>query len=299
MSKHESTARARELGAELRRIREKSGLTGYELGRLLGWSASKISRMESGKRGLPEVDVAIFLARCAAPRTELDRILHLARESDEAYRLQGHGERLPDELRSLIELETTADVIVDYEPGLVPGLLQTEPYIRALLDWGRPERDAGFELRVRARRARQRLVYRQWPPVLGFFVHEHALRASVGGPRVMFEQLLHLLAVAARPRCEIRVVQADAAPVGLFGGSFRLMRFTGHRPVAYAQTHAASVFLEEPEQIRVYRELLDQIAETALNGEQSREWLAMLASEYDRVEIPRDERAGSAGIGLA
>src|SRR5699024_1574597 len=148
MSTVDSSARARQLGAELRRERERFGANLRELAAQLGWSASKVSRMEAGRRGTLPADVAIYLARCGTPRHDRERLVRLAEDSAVTFRLQDHGERLPDELRSLIELETTADTIVGYDPLAVPGLLQTEPYVRALLDWGRQHRDEGFELRV-------------------------------------------------------------------------------------------------------------------------------------------------------
>jgi transcriptional regulator with XRE-family HTH domain len=298
MNNSGASVRARELGSELKRYREKAGMSAQWLALSVGWSASKVSRMEGGTRGASDVDVAIYLARCDVPRPERDRLLRLARQSDEEYRLQDHGERLPDELYSLIELEATADVIAAFEPMVVPGLLQTEDYIRELLRCGRNPAGGEFEVRVRARLARQRILHRRWPPRLGFFVHENALRSVIGSARVMNEQLLHLALTSSWPRCEVRVIEAAEMPVGAFGGAFRLMRFAHHRPVAYAQTLTASLFLEDAEQIRCYADVLGELAVRALIGGQSREWLAALANEYDRVETDRDDRAAPR-IGLA
>jgi transcriptional regulator with XRE-family HTH domain len=295
MSIEESTAKARELGRELRRIRERAGLTGNHLARLLGWSPPKLSRLETGKRGTSEVDVAIFLARCGASPEELDSLLHLARLTDEAYRLQPHGDKLPDELLSLIKLETTAAAIFDYEPVVIPGLLQTEPYIRELLRWGKNSAGPALESRVTARLARQAIFNRTWSTRLTFFIHEHALRAVVGDPQLMHEQMLHLILTSSLPRCRIRVVPASAAPIGMFGGSFRFLDFAEDPPVVYAQVHTASLFLEDTAEIARYRELLDDLGLAALNEGQSREWLATLASEYDRAEPARDISAGQGG----
>jgi transcriptional regulator with XRE-family HTH domain len=128
----DSTARTRELGAVLRRIREDARYTGAELARKLGWGQSKVSRLESGDRGATEVEVAVFAAFCGAKGDELKRILNLANKVDDNHWLHVRGDRLPDELCSVIALETTADVITYYEPIVIPGLLQTEDYARAL-----------------------------------------------------------------------------------------------------------------------------------------------------------------------
>jgi transcriptional regulator with XRE-family HTH domain len=296
MAIEESTARTRELGGELKRVREQAKLSGHGLARLLGWPAPKISRLETGKRGVSEVEIAMFLARCRVTPDEMDRLMRLARLTDDGYRAQSHGHQLPDELFSLIKLETTAEAIFDYEPLLVPGLLQTEAYIREFLRWGKYATGPAFESRVSARLARQAIFNRRWPPKLAFCIHEHALRATVGGPGLMHEQILHLILTSSAPRCDIRVVPAAAAPVGMFGNSFRLMCFADDRPVVYAQTHTASLFLEKERDVRRHRDLLEDLELAALNGGQSREWLAGLASEYDRAETRSD---GPPRIGLA
>src|SRR4051794_15417332 len=104
----DSSARTRELGAALRRVREEARYTGNELARRLGWSPSKVSRIETGDRNTSEVDTALYAAYCGATAEELGRLLELARTIDDRYWLHSRGERLPDELRSLIALETTA-----------------------------------------------------------------------------------------------------------------------------------------------------------------------------------------------
>src|SRR5690349_23818663 len=106
--------------------------------------------MESGERGQSEVDVAIYLTFCGVLRHELDDLLALTRETDDGQWVQPHGERILDELRTLIFNETTAALIHEFELSRVPGLLQTEDYARALLNRGLlpPE---GVEARVRAR----------------------------------------------------------------------------------------------------------------------------------------------------
>lgn len=298
MSTSDSSARARQLGTELRRERERFGASLRELATQLGWSTSKVSRMEGGRRGTLPADVAIYLARCGTSRRDRERLVRLAEDSEAAFRLQDHGERLPDELRSLIELETTADAIIGYDPLAVPGLLQTEPYVRALLGWGRRRRDEAFELRVRARLARQVVLERRWPPLLRFFVHEHALRANIGGDRVMNEQLLHLVFTSSLPRVEIRVLEAATAPLAIFGSGFYLMEYPGYRPLVYAQTRTASLFLEEEAEVQAHRAVLADLATCALDGRQSREWLAAMASDHDRAEDEAHDEAG-AGAELA
>jgi transcriptional regulator with XRE-family HTH domain len=280
-SLRESTARTRELGAELRRVREEARYAGSELARKLGWSPSKVSRMETGDRNTSEVDTAIYAAFCGVGGEALEHLLDLARENNDDYRLQARGERLPDELRSLIVLETTAEIIVYYEPMVVPGLAQSEDYARALFRDGDMVPEEGIEPRVRVRMERQRLVRRRYPPMITFFVHENALRTPVGDDQIMHEQLLHLLLLCAAPPCRLRVVPSS---VGAFAGigPFTWMAHKEHNPVIYAEHLTTSVFLEGREDILAYRRLLDRLNVLALDEGQSRESLASLASEYDR-----------------
>ncbi|SFQ10365.1 Helix-turn-helix domain-containing protein [Amycolatopsis arida] len=268
---------------ELVKVRVAANFTAEHLARLLGWSPSKICRMESGKRGTTEIDVAMYAARCKAPRKVIDRLRRLARQSEAEYRLQDHGELLPDELISLVTLETTATSMVSYECLWVPGLMQTEGYIRELFKLGR--RDPGkrtFEDRVHARLTRQQLLTRRNAPRTTFFVHEHALRAEVGNPKVMSEQLTHLAVVAGLPKREIRVVPAANAPFGMFGGGFHLKQAAKTPPVAYVELDVASLFLDDARYIQRYQQLQGDLDAHALDRHESQEWLAGLADEYDR-----------------
>lgn len=277
-------ARSRELGGELRRARVGARLTALELAGKLGCSESKVTRMETGARGASEFDVTTFLAHCGASQREIRRVVGIARESDDSYRIRQHSEQLPDELRSLIAQETTADAISVYEPMLVPGLLQTEDYARSLFRRASLFPEESLELRVAARIERQGILRRRTAPQFTFFVHEQALRSIIGGDRVMHEQALHLVLTSGRAQCSIRVLLEPAIPCGAFGGGFRVMSYGEHKPLVYVESQTASLFLEDAADVSVYRNMLSKLAATALDGGQSRAWLAALASEYDRPE---------------
>jgi transcriptional regulator with XRE-family HTH domain len=281
---HETTARSRELGIELRRARERIGYTGGQLARKLGWSNSRISRLEGGTRGASAVDVATFLGFCQVAGPERDRLMALCREVYSNTWLRPHGGALPDELFTLILHETTASRIISYEPHVVPGLLQTEDYIRAVFRWSPYVSEDAVEPLMQVRLNRQDLLRRQPQPDLIFFIPEQVLRSVVGTNRIMNDQLLHMALVSARLRCTIRVVPAAAGPHGVLGGPFRVMEYADHRPVTYLETPTSSLFLEEPQEIGIYRTALHRLASIALDGEQSREFLARLASEYDPPE---------------
>lgn len=280
----DSTARTRELGAELRKIREAARYTGRELAFKLGWSQSKVSRMETGDREFSEVDAAVYAAFCGAMGDQLQRVRDLAQKVDDQHWLHARGERIPDELRSLIVQESTAQILVKYDPLVVPGLTQTENYARTLFKESDLWSEEAIELRVQVRMDRQRLLARERPPQITFYIHENALRTPVGSRSIMHEQILHLLLASSAPQLRLRVLPSSKA-AGIGGcGPFTWMAHREHNPVIYTEHLTTSLFLETPEDTRLYRRTLDRLAALALDEGQSREFLATLATEYEREE---------------
>jgi transcriptional regulator with XRE-family HTH domain len=293
MSELQTTGRRREVGAALKRIRQDLGWPAYRLAERLDWTPSHISRSEAGKRRVTDVDVGYYLGMCGAPRGEVQEVLKTVNEPDE-YRLQLHEGRLPDELRSLIFLESTATQIRSFQPVYIPGMLQTANYARALfLANGRIEPDR-IDYLVQVRKARSGVLDRKKPPQCMFFVHEHALRSLVGDPCVMNEQLLHLLFMGNRPECAIRVVPVSAGAAGMVGCSFQIFGYKEDPPLVCLQNVTTSEFLENDEEVATYRNILNRVASVALDGAQSREWLAAMASEFERQGDVQGDTGGLA-----
>jgi Domain of unknown function (DUF5753) len=224
--------------------------------------------------------------RCAARRT--GPIVDLAGEAAHDHRLKSHGEKLPDELRTLIFHETTAAAIDSYELIVVPGLLQTEDYTRALLLENGMYAGDSIELRVRARMDRQSLLRGFEPPQCLFFLHENGLRVPIGGNQIMHEQLLQLVFLSSRPQCGIRVVPVSAGGRGLAQAPFRLMGFVQNDPVVYMEQDVASLFLDRKEHVNHYQRVLNRLDHVALDEGESRRLLADMASEFDRPEEGHD-----------
>ncbi len=289
MHTRQLTARARAFGAELRSWRERANLESQHIARQLSWSAAKVSNIESGRRGVSEVDAAMYLACCTRPGDDIKQVLAFFHDQWD-YLVQPHGTKLADELLSLITLETTASSIHNFELAVIPGLLQTEAYARALISSGRTPADA-VDTKVRARKDRQVLLRREWPPHCDFLVHENALRMRVGSDAIMNDQLLHLVFASARPHIRIRIVPAQAGPHAGLGGAFTLMRYSKAKPVISLEHHVTSLFLDSAECVAQYREVLTRLASAALNEGQSRAWLAQLASEFDRPREDHDEHS--------
>lgn len=294
-SQSAGSAQERELGSELCRIRKRANVTGREIARILHSDKSIISRIENGARQVSELDVAMYLVTCRASEEEFTRLTTLARQITDGPWLRAHGDALPDELRSLIFQENTASAITNYVPLLIPGLLQTEDYAREVFRWAGLVPADGIDMRVRARLARQQLLHRPQPPALTFYLHEHALRSPVGSATVMHDQLRHLLLVGARTSCTLRAIPHARGPIGILGGAFMLIDHAEHPSLAYVEAQTASVFTEEPADIAAYRQILTKLDALALDAEQSRKWVAHLATNYERAKDGNgDGRAGLA-----
>lgn len=232
-----------------------------------------------------------YLATCGASYQDVQHLVKMCRDADDdrGYWLCEHGEWMSDSLRSLVFHETTADRSVSYEPEVIPGLLQTEPYVRALL--ARQQfTDERRALLLKTRMERQRILVRNNPAKFTFFVHERALRLEVGDYRIMAEQLLAMVFFADQWNITIRVLPAAARETALFGGSFRCLGYPKFGSLVYLDCHVAGLFLEDPRQVAKYLSVLRQIATVALDEEESRRLVAGLADEYDRAEGGWDDR---------
>lgn len=283
-----STGRRRELGAELRGIREDEGHNGQDMANLMQWSASTLSRAETGKRPLSEREVATYTGLCRVTGERQQRIFNLLAESDD-YRLKAHPGQIPDELHSLIFLESTAIAVDSLQPLYIPGILQTHEYAHALLVEAGMADPAKIPALVETRIGRRQVLTRINPAICRMFIHENALRSPVGGPLVMQRQLLHLLFVGGRPQCSIRVVPISAAGRGLAASAFQVFGYTEDSPLVYVQNETTSEFLENSRDVGAYRNVLSRVATVALSDAQSRDFITWLASDYELQGAVRPE----------
>ena len=291
MQDREPTIRSRELGEGLRRAMHNAGLTGKDVARLLDLSPSWVSRLISGKRNVTAVQASAFLAVCRAPSAERERLLELCDEQHTPGWFQQHGSRLPLQLVTLIDHENKAVAISSFVSTVMPGLLQTGDYTRALLkEAGRVPVDE-IDARVAARLARQSLFSRDRPARFTFYLHEFVLRLPVGGPAVMIDQLQQLQRLSLRPYLTLRVVPASLGAHAATAGSFTLMEFAEFKPVVYLESETSSLFLEKPVEIAAYQDILESLAQTALGEGESRELIATLATELSADREDYDARA--------
>ncbi|QWF79795.1 helix-turn-helix domain-containing protein [Amycolatopsis sp. CA-230715] len=261
-----ASPRARALGAALRAARESRGIGLRELSRIECISHAMLSLWEKGTR-VPKVkEVAAILGCLSIVGAERDRILELAEHAHEPDWLEKVMPNAPLSLTSYIECERTATGIATWHPLLIPGLLQSGDYARAVIAAKRRSREE-VDKRLLVRMARKEVLgsLTSYRATIG----EAALRASIGGPTVMIDQLDHLLTVAERANVSLRVM-----PLGMdyhqgLCGPFSILDFANLRPIVFSENLGSNVYLYDEEQVAEYRKAAKDITNLALSEQDS------------------------------
>jgi transcriptional regulator with XRE-family HTH domain len=295
MSNPRPTVRARELGLALRRAAEAAGMTNRKLAKRLGWSDSRISRIYTGTRGISVPDLVAVLAVCGIKGPAKQNLVQLAAHAHEPGWWQDYDDRLPIELQTLIDYEDAAIAITNFSTLTVPGLLQVEDYVRALMRASVTVPADEVGTRVEARIRRREIFDQLHPPKLRFFIDEYVLRRTGPGRDIMGEQVHHLLRMTTRPHVEIRVIPDG---LGFHPGrqAFHLMEFTELHPVVHIEVDTSVLFLERKPTTTAFRRIADALARVALTEGQSRDWIAGLARELGEPREEHDERVDQPGL---
>lgn len=274
-----TSVRSRRVAGQLRTLREQTGLSCSDVAAKMGMSASKVSRIETGTSGLQPDDVAALLGLYQVPAPRRAELLELVRRGEE----RGWWERqpgLPRLWRSLIDFESRATRIQNFQPLMIPGLLQTAEYSRAMIAGTDPTlSDAELDNLVASRMARQTLLTKRDAPQFLGAVDERALRQPVGEPGVMARQRRWLFELAQRPHIRLQVVPISVgAYVGL-RGPFLLMEFRDDPALVHLENHDTGMFLEEETDLAAYRLALRNIMSVALAPDATLELLSAITDE--------------------
>lgn len=263
------TVRRRRLAAELRRLREKAQLTIEDVAEKLQCSSSKISRIETEHVGVSPKDARELLKLYGVPDDQLEALVQLSREARKKGWWHAYHEVFTG---AFVGLEAEASSFRAYQALLVPGLLQTTDYMRAVIRAARPEATtAQVDKRVQARLARQQLLVEPDPPRYWAIVDEAVLCRSVGGARVMREQLNRLVERAALPHVTIQVLPfASGAHAGM-EGPFLILGFPEQADpdVVFVENTTVGLYLEEPPEILRYTLMFDHLRAAALSPDES------------------------------
>jgi transcriptional regulator with XRE-family HTH domain len=271
MTTRAPTGRRRRLGAELRRLREEAGLTIDRVAEVLECSPSKVSRIETGQVSATPRDVRDMLGLYRVDDERLEAMVQVAREA----RQRGWWQKfvdVPDGVPAYVGLEAAATSIDVYMSLIVPALLQTPDYARAVIAAVRPDLPASeLDRRVELRLRRQELLDQERPPVLRVLLDDALLRRPVGGPGVMAAQRRRLLADADRPAVTIQVLEVAAGAHAGMDGPFTIFGFQApaERDVVALDSAADALYLEGPEDVARYRRVFELLLPAARSPEDS------------------------------
>ena len=271
-------ARRRELGVLLRGLRILHGLTIEQVAGQLGVSTSKVSRLESGHRGAREDDIARLCELLEVDDEQRGRLAKLAREGRQRAKWQPAG--LP--YSEYVGLEAEATSISDYGLGVVPGLLQTGDYARAVARSLTPSLvPSVVERRVAGRMARQALLTGDRPPRFVAVVDESVLHRTVGNPSIMRTQLEHLLDLGELPSVTLRVIPYDAGALPS-NNKFIMLGFSlpDLPDLVYIEELTGERFLDDPDEVEVYNTTFRTLLNLAAAADVTREIISSNLANY-------------------
>jgi transcriptional regulator with XRE-family HTH domain len=273
------TARRMVLGGQLRRLREQRNISREAAGDAIRGSESKISRLELGRVGLKERDVADLLVLYGvSDAAERSSFLDMVRQSNEPGWWHRYNDLMPRWFQDYVGLEESASRIQTYEVAFVPGLLQTERYARAVVARGLLDAAAEeINRRVTLRTDRQRVLTEPRTTRLWAVVDEAVLHHVVGSRDVMREQLAHLLDVTTRPNTTLQVVPF-ARGGSAAESAFTLLRFAEPElpDIVYLEHLCGALYLDKPDEIEVYTKVAQRLTVEAETPDESRKTVARI-----------------------
>ncbi|WP_067670538.1 helix-turn-helix domain-containing protein [Nocardia miyunensis] len=268
------------VGGQLRKLRIAAGISPEQAGDRIRGSHAKISRLELGRTGFKERDVRDLLNMYGVrDPVEVQSFLELVRRANEPGWWHRYGDLMPAWFETYLGLEHAALSIRTFEAQLVPGLLQTEAYARAVVALGHENVEA--TRRVELRRRRQELLDRESGPTLWAVLDESVLHRPIGGATVLRAQLEHLVRMCDHLRVTIQVLPYSAGGHAALSGSFTMLRFAEDElpDMVYSEQLTSSLYLDRQNDLENYRRVMDRISVQAETPDRSRQMLHEAAEQ--------------------
>ncbi|MGC4854211.1 helix-turn-helix domain-containing protein [Micromonospora sp. DT4] len=272
------TVRRRRLAAALRRLREQTGMTADQAAKEIGISKSALSRIENAQVSVLPPVARGLLELYGVEGEEVDALAQVARDARKRGWWQAYDDVLPDWFEVYVGLEAEASEIRAFQPQLIPGLLQTADYARAVIQAEHPdapneEVDRRVELRMRRQASDN-------PPKLWVVLDEAALRRPIGGAEAFKAQLRRLIDDAGRPGNTVQILTFGAGEYGSMSSAFSVLAFPepADPGVVYIETRAGSLYLEG-QQVREYSRTFDHLVATAASARESRDLIQGVIDE--------------------
>lgn len=276
----------RRLAAELRRLRDAAGFTGEQVSQRLGWSGSKLSRIETHRIGVKQVDLRKLLELYEVDDSYRDELLALARESKQRGPAGKAAASFP-QVVGYVSAEAEAESVWNWEPQIIPGLLQTRDYARAVRQlWLRmfPGPPSETDRWAETRLLRQQVLTRDPPLQLSVVIDESVLHRRFGDKPVMREQLRHLAESAELPNVQVRIYPMDWDYPPVPSGPFSYMQFPEAHDVPLHDIVSVELFdgpidIEDEDQTYRYRTAFEYLVKGSLDPEQSHALISAIASD--------------------
>jgi transcriptional regulator with XRE-family HTH domain len=273
----------RRLRTELRRLREVARLHQSEVVKELDWSISKLIRIENGSVGISVTDLRALAGVYAADPETIEELVKLARVTRERQWWSAYRHILSPTYREFIGYESDAAALMHMHPTIVPGLLQTEAYVRAIIPstlLAAPSAER-LEALVSVRLKRQdEILNNGHPPEYTAVIDEAALRRQVGGVAVMRDQLAHL-ATLAEKTARLAVLPFGAGGHPGLQGAFHIMEFASsdEESVLFLETALGNPIQREPQEVALYREAFHTMLERSVRGDDATDFIRRVAGE--------------------
>lgn len=274
----------RRIAKELRRLRTEAGVTPEQVLERIGVARSTLSRIERAEVATSVGNVESLLHLYGVGPEDIAALVELAKAARKRGWWQRFGDVLPDWFQAYIGLEADASHISEYEPALIPGILQTEQYARALIRAEHPnDSDEDVQQRIELRMRRQQ---RESPPTMWLIIDEAAVVRPVGGDATMQAQLERVLEASRRPGIDVQVLEFGAGEHASMGDSFTILTFADPRdtPVVYLENPVGGLYLEEPEEIDEFTAKFEHLRATAAGPRRSRDILTDAIAGLTRKE---------------
>ncbi|MFI0466203.1 helix-turn-helix domain-containing protein [Saccharopolyspora sp. 5N102] len=280
------TVRRLQLGNELRHMRQKAGREQSEAATALDCGIGKISRLELGQGGISKGDLKLLLEFYDIDPNEMQWMFELARTRSSRGRWSGYRSVFPEWFRMYVDLETDADDIRQVKAEIIPGLLQTEAYIRAMDTSSARRESEDIDSNVAARQERQAVLTRAKPATTSFVLSESCLRRQVGTVWVMREQLDHLEEMALQQNANLQVLPFDVeTPGGGISFDFTMLRIPSDGIAAdlefvYVECLDDARYLDDKDAVATYAKLWNQLQAAALSPKESLKVIRSVRKQY-------------------
>lgn len=282
---HSPVLGRRRLSAALRQARDGTGATQEQVAAAMDWSLSKLIRIEKGTVGISTTDLRSLLAYYGIHDSErVNGLVRLAKTSRERPWWATYREHLPSsDFEKLLGLEAEASKVETFQMTLVPGLLQTQAYIRYVLGGITHKMESPQAVNVREEvrlRRQEAVVNAETPPNFRFVLDEAVLRRVANNETTMREQLLHLADLSTRSNITIVVIPFGAGPY-VDSGTFSILSFEGSDPpVVYLENAWYDQIMDRSDQVNKYKQLFELLYERALNPADSQALVQKIADDF-------------------